>query len=268
MIRVDEQKCIGCGLCVKDCIANNIVLEETDAGTKKAKVKKDCFECGHCVAICPMGAFEAEGYDMSEIREIKDGKGMLDADALLDAISFRRSVRDYKAKKVEREKLEKMAEAVRYTATAKNNQDTFVVFVQEQKDAFQQMVWDYIESIIPEKRTEIPRDLLPFAGFLRQRKANSANDFLFRNAPVVAFITSDWILDPGMAAQNMELVANAQGLGVLYNGFLAGIVNRSEELKNWLGISGKQIKGCLLVGYPAVKYHRTVPRKPANSIWR
>jgi len=268
MIRVDEQKCIGCGLCVKDCIANNIILEETDTGTKKAKVKKECFECGHCIAICPKGAFAADGYDMTEVKEMDASQCMLDADKLLDAISFRRSVRNYKTKKVECEKLEKMAQAVRYTATAKNNQDTFVVFVQERKEEFQQMVWDYIESIIPAKRTEIPRELLPFAGFLRQRKADPANDFLFRNAPVVVFITSDWILDPGMAAQNMELVANAQGLGVLFNGFLAGIVDKSEDLKAWLGISDKKIKGCLLVGYPAVKYHRTVPRKPANSIWR
>ena len=268
MIRVDEQKCIGCGLCVKDCIANNIILEETGAGTKKAKVKKECFECGHCIAICPKGAFEADGYDMAEVKEMDASQCALDADKLLDVISFRRSIRDYKTKKVEREKLEKIAQAVRYTATAKNNQDTFVVFIQEQKEEFQQMVWDYIESIIPAKRTEIPRELLPFAGFLRQKKADPANDFLFRNAPVVAFITSDWILDPGMAAQNMELVANAQGLGVLYNGFLARIVDNSEDLKAWLGISGKQIKGCLLLGYPAVKYHRTVPRKPANTIWR
>ncbi len=268
MIRVDEQKCIGCGLCVKDCIANNIILEEKDTGDKKAKVKKECFACGHCIAVCPNGAFEADDYDMSEIKEMDASQCALEVDALLGAIQFRRSIRNYQTKKVEREKMEKMAEAVRYTATAKNNQDTFVVFVQEKKDEFKQMVWDYIDSIIPAKRTEIPRELLPYAGFNRQRKADPANDFLFRNAPVVVFITSDWVLDPGMAAQNMELVANAQGLGVLYNGFLARIVDNSEDLKAWLGISGKQIKGCLLLGYPAMKYHRTVPRKPANANWR
>lgn len=268
MIRVDENKCIGCGLCVKDCIANNIILEEIDAATKKAKVKKACFECGHCIAVCPKGAFEAEGYDMSEVKEMDDSQCGLDADALLQAIQFRRSIRNYKKKPVEREKLEKLAEAVRYTATAKNNQDTYVVFVQEQKDELKQKVWDYIESIIPAKRSEIPRELLPYVGFNRQRKANPDDDYLFRNAPVVAFITSDWILDPGMAAQNMELMAAAQGLGVLFNGFLARIVDNSEDLKEWLGISGKQIKGCLLLGYPAVKYKRTVPRKPANVIWK
>ncbi len=268
MIHVDEKKCIGCGLCVKECIGNNIILEEKDQDIKKVHVKKACFECGHCIAVCPMGAFEAEGYDMSEVKEMEASQCELDADILLSTIQFRRSIRNYKKKKVEREKLEKLGEAVRYTATAKNNQDTFVVFVQEQKDEFKQMVWNYIESIIPEKRSEIPRDLLPYVGFNRQRKENPENDFLFRNAPAVVFITSDWILDPGMAAQNMELMAVAQGLGVLYNGFLARIVDNSEVLKEWLGISGKQIKGCMLVGYPVVTYKRTVPRKPANTIYR
>ena len=171
-------------MCVKECIANNIILDEG-----KAKVKKACFECGHCIAVCPNGAFVAEGYDMSEVKEM-DGAWALDADALLDAVSFRRSIRNYKDKKVEREKMEKMAEVVRYTATAKNNQDTFLVFVQDKKDEFKQMVWDYIESIIPAKRSEIPRELLPYVGFNRQRKANPAEDFLFRNAPAVVFITS------------------------------------------------------------------------------
>ena len=38
-------------------------------------------------------------------------------------------------------------------------------------------------------------------------------DFLFRNAPAVAFVAAERADDAGLAAQNMELVAASLGLG-------------------------------------------------------
>ena len=112
----------------------------------------------------------------------------------------------------------------------------------------------------------LPKEFLQFAAFRRLRRKGT--DFLFRNAPAVLFITSDWSLDAGLAAQNIETMANALGLGVLYNGYLAGLTNSTVEAKEWLGIEGKEIKACMLLGYPARKYKRTAPRKEANVIWK
>ena len=91
---------------------------------------------------------------------------------------------------------------------------------------------------------------------------------MFRNAPVVLFITSDWPLDAGLAAQNIETMAVALGLGALYNGYLARIADANEELKKWLGIDGKTIKACMLLGYPDRTYARTAPRRAANVVWK
>ena len=55
---VHEQKCIGCGQCVKDCVACCIKLENG-----KAKIEdKYCIGCGHCYAICPVEAVELQGW--------------------------------------------------------------------------------------------------------------------------------------------------------------------------------------------------------------
>ena len=49
VINIDKEKCIGCGMCRKDCAAHNIVIEN-----HKARVlSNDCIMCGHCAAVCP-----------------------------------------------------------------------------------------------------------------------------------------------------------------------------------------------------------------------
>ena len=66
----------------------------------------------------------------------------------------------------------------------------------------------------------------------------------------------------------MEMMAVAEGLGVLHNGYLARIVEENEEVKKWLGMEGKPVKACMLMGYPAVKYVKTAPRKAPQVVWR
>lgn len=257
MIKVNHEKCIGCGKCTADCIALNIVVEDG-----KANVKKECIECGHCVAVCPVNAVAIEGYDMEDVEEFDKDSFVLDPEQLLHAMKFRRSIRFYKEKNVSEKDLYMLLQAGRYAATAKNNQGCHFVFVQEEREELKERVWKFIDDM----GHQVDKALLPFVAFNRRRKKNSADDFLFRNAPGVLYITSDWPLDAGLAAQNIETMAYALGMGALYNGYLARISDANEELKKWLGIEGKTIKACLLLGYPDRSYERTAPRKPANII--
>lgn len=259
MVRVDQMKCIGCGLCEEDCLAFNIGVQEG-----KAEVKGECLECGHCVAVCPANAVSIDGYDMDDIEEYEEEAFTVDPEKLLRAIKFRRSIRFYKEKKVSEKDLKMLSQAGRYTATAKNNQDCCFVFVQEEREELKERVWGFIDAM----GKHVDKALLPYVAFNRRRKADPSDDYLFRNAPVVLFVTSDWPVDAGLAAQNIETMANALGMGALYNGFLARIADANEELKKWLGIEGKTIKACLLLGYPDRVYKRTAPRKEGNIIWK
>lgn len=263
MIKIDETKCIGCGKCVKDCPADRIALEN-----KKAVCLGDCIKCGHCVAICPVCAVSIPQYDMADIETYSPETFSLDPDTLLRSIKFRRSIRDYKDQPVEQEKLDRIVQAGRYTATAKNNQDCHFVFVKDEMDKLKELVWGHIDNLVKPSGEKLSRELLPFVVFNKRRKANPADDYLFRNAPIVVFVTSEWLIDAGLAAQNMELMAHAEGLGMLYNGYLARMADMNVELKKWLGIEGRTIKACMLLGYPNVKYERTAPRAEANIIWR
>lgn len=53
--KIDKEKCIGCGKCVKHCIYGALSLNED----KKSVVNgKKCYGCGLCVTYCPVRAME------------------------------------------------------------------------------------------------------------------------------------------------------------------------------------------------------------------
>ena len=54
--KVDEEKCIHCGLCVKDCIVKILALNENKIPQTITEREKNCTKCQHCLSICPTGA--------------------------------------------------------------------------------------------------------------------------------------------------------------------------------------------------------------------
>lgn len=257
MVLVDSKKCIGCGKCASDCVAKNIEIIDG-----MAVVKSNCLQCGHCVAICNYDAVCIPDYDMDDVETIDSSK-KIDSKLLLYSIKARRSIRDFSSETISEDKLRLLAEAGRYTATANNGQFHKYIFVQDKLDELKNMIWDYIEN--PEVDAESKSiDWEPYKIFAERRKNNSSDDFLFRNAPTVLFITSSRYLDAGMAAQNIEMMANTMGIGAMFNGFLVRISDANRNLKKWLGIEDETICACMLLGYPKKTYVRTAPRKKAE----
>ncbi len=65
-----------------------------------------------------------------------------------------------------------------------------------------------------------------------------------------------------LAAQNMEFVAEAYGLGVLYNGYFSMAANVSRKIKKAIGVpKGKKAAMTLVLGYPNVRFLCSTPHK-------
>ena len=56
---VNYGKCVKCGLCIENCPTK--ALNYDDYKTPKMEKPKNCMECQHCFAICPVGAISIMG---------------------------------------------------------------------------------------------------------------------------------------------------------------------------------------------------------------
>ena len=81
-------------------------------------------------------------------------------------------------------------------------------------------------------------------------------------APLVIVVSSKSDVNAGLASSYMELMAESQGLGVLYSGFFVICSRLSAKIKGMLERpKGDRVITCMVIGYPAVKYQRIAPRK-------
>ena len=246
-VKIDVSACIGCGKCVKDCVASALYLENG-----KAKVREGCIECGHCFAICPAGAVDMPGYDKSGCENVTP-MTEIDSDVFLQAIKSRRTVRQFKDIPVEQEKINKILEAGRYAPTGANSQNV----------AF---------TVLSVKRDEIERECVKLfrtgvnigSKFSKLLKNTEITDnFFFKGAPLVIVVSGHDAVNASLASAYMELTANSLGLGVLYSGFFCGCTKLNPKLKAMLKLpKGHKAVTCMIIGYPDVEYKRIAPRKP------
>ncbi|MBT9778747.1 4Fe-4S dicluster domain-containing protein [Clostridium sp. MCC353] len=249
MIKIDSDKCIGCGLCAKTCVAHNIELKNGLART----LSEHCLMCGQCSAVCPKEAVSISGYDEQALPQKEQIR--LNPGQVLDVIRFRRTIRQYQKKEIPAHVLEQILEAGRLTHTAKNMQDVSFLVLDKEKSAAERMA------------VRLFRKIKPFADLFNPMARNVKIDdhFFFFQAPIVIVVLANNRTNGILAAQNMEFVAEAHGLGVLFSGFFTSCINISPKIKKFLKVpKGKKAAATLVLGYPNVKYRRSAQREKLN----
>lgn len=260
-----SDSCVGCGACVKDCIRG--CLEHTPDGIRGTFDL--CNRCGHCVAVCPVGAVAMTDAEEACEEQSPVRSRLENANILLELMRFRRSVRQFSNKPVDINTVRRVIEAGRVAPTACNFQTNRFLVVQEKR---QELLRILLKQLAKDARKVLSSDAEPLLQFRARQwvdmyKANEADPTdlkpLFFNAPVVLLLVAPDVRDGGIAASYIELMAAAEGLGTLYSGYISAAVNSSQEARAYLGIQeNEQVVIGILMGHPAVRYYRNAPRKP------
>jgi len=176
---------------------------------------------------------------------------------LFDAIRNRRSIRRYTDKPVENDKLAAVLEAVRQAPSWANMQCWRMVVVRDKTVKEKISDLSYVESYFAPK------------GY----KANPSKKAL-AEAPVIIVLCAEpqqsgaiwgqnyYLVDAGIASQNLMLAAYGQGLGTVFVGVydevkVKGILNIPQNVR---------VIGLFPLGYPATEQKDGPPRKPMQEI--
>lgn len=152
--------------------------------------------------------------------------------AVLDNIATRTSVRDYEARPVEKEKIEKMLRAAMAAPTAMNKQPWHFVVVDQRN------VLDALAGANPYAKMLKKAPLaIVVCGNTDKMIEGGGRDF--------------WIQDASAATENLLLAAHAMGLGAVWTGAYPS-EERCISISKVLSLSDNLIPlNMIVVGYPA-----------------
>ena len=271
LFKVNPEKCKRDDICVFECPAQVIERVGTDAvPTPAVRADEDCIGCGHCVTVCPHAAFEHRELHPDQCPPIQKEQSV-GPERLEHFLRARRSIRAYKEKPVEREKLAKLIDIARFAPTGSNKQtpEWRVVHSPGKVQDLSGMVIEWMQSVI-ERKPDVAAELELQA--LVDMHA-SGYDIICRQAPhaIVVHAPQDTgtPTEDGMIAMTyLELAAFSLGLGACWAGYLNFAVNKWPPLKEALLIPEDHASiAAILLGYPKYKYHRLPLRNDPKIAW-
>ena len=263
MITVDKEKCTSCNRCAEECPSLIIRLEE---GYPVIFSEKSCILCGHCVAVCPKAALDHEFAPLAKQVSVENQPVLTPGQAEM-FIRSRRSIRAFKNKTVEKEKILQLLNVARFAPSSSNTQGISYLVV-DGKDKLRQ-ISGIIEDWMGEQgKTEANRSLRIYKVFV-ERCRRQGIDWILREAPALIIGLAPRELEVGFsntrfALAYAELFAPTLGLGSCWAGFfeMAGKTHY-QPLRDFLQLpENLVITGGLMLGYPKYQYPRLVDRNP------
>ena len=260
LITVNEEKCTKCELCIKECPLD--VLKMGENGPVEIE-NTNCSACGHCVAICPNAAIDNKRTPLAGQIELKDFPKLTEQQSEY-FLRSRRSIRNYKAESVSRDKLTKLIDIARLAPTASNSQGISFVVVENR-----QLLEQALEITIQMIENSPLRSLVEEA---IKSYREDGYDSIFRGAPnlIIATYGNDFPNGRDNAVScltYLELHAPSLGLGSCWAGIFEHCIaiENSPLLKLFNIPQDKKVVGAVMVGYPKYSYKRLVDRKPLNA---
>ncbi|MCF6247894.1 MAG: nitroreductase family protein [Desulfobacula sp.] len=267
LFNIDKEKCDNDGICAIECPAH--IIEMSDQGPVPAVGAKEiCIQCGHCVAICPKGAFNLETLVPEDCLPIEKNL-KLTTDQAEQFLRSRRSIRRYKEKAVPEKLFEKALHIACCAPTGSNKQPVQWLVVNKKQDVVK--IGTHVIDWMRHVAKTLPKIALTLNMDILIAQWDQGIDRICRDAPqlVFAFCSDEFgsgAADCHTAMAYLELALPGIGLGSCWAGYVNYAAGQWPGLKKTLNLPDNHTcHGAMMVGYPKFKYFRA-PKRNAPVI--
>lgn len=267
---INKDKCKRDGICAAECPLRIIEFKKGQVPLPVQGAEQMCIQCGHCVAVCPHGAFSLSNMRPEDCPPFRKDLA-LTVEHVEHLIRSRRSIRTYQDKKLEKEKISKLIDIVRYAPTGRNSQQIkwLVINSKETVHTMAGMTVDWMRYLIKENNpVAAAYDLKRIVGIW-----DAGYDIICRGAPglVIAYAPKEYAAAPvdcTIALTFLDMAAPSFGFGACWAGFFMMAASYWPPLQQSLSLpEGHSSFGAMMVGYPKYKYQRLPLRKEADITW-
>ena len=264
---IDEEKCIKCRACARDCPVLII-----DAKTEYPEIKEgreaQCIRCQHCMAVCPTGALSIWGKNPEESVPVNDN--IPGPEAMEQLIRTRRSIRRFSKEEIDKDLIEQLLKTAAHAPSSQNNNSVLFTLIDKRENmaVLRSLAYDNILKASEEKRLPLR---LAYMNKFQSMWQEKQVDIIFRYAPHLLIASAPKTvscpeIDSCIALSYFELLANTNGIGTMWNGFAQWAIDKiGPEIRTALGIPEDHIIGGVLIfGKAAVKYKRSIQSDGLN----
>jgi len=242
-----------------------------------------CIMCGHCIAACPKDVVSIEGLAPEMFPKLADSQAT--PGQLQELMDGRRSVRRFSDRPVEREKLERMIEAVSTAPTGEGGQPPPVTVVNGREKlepmvapmmaffrkfhrGMKSPIFKHVFRLMLGKHQYAAmKKFMPIMERMMEYYDATGEDCIMWGAPAILIFHTppDNVgakYDPIISCTYAMLAAHAEGLGTTMIGMVPPYLNEDAAAKERLGIpKGNEVVLSLIAGYPKVTFSRGIRRK-------
>jgi nitroreductase/NAD-dependent dihydropyrimidine dehydrogenase PreA subunit len=279
-IRIDEDKCTGCGLCDAHCTED--VVAWGPEGRPVIEALDHCLECHHCEAVCPSGALVHGSGPVQQ----PPAAAVVEGDAMARFLTTKRSCRHFRQRLVDRTRIARLLDVACAAPSSKNCEERVFLVVTDRAKLealradlvrnnrrilrlLRVMTARPVSWLLPSETVDALRRMKQSFVHCLQREAEG-HDSIFYGAPAVVFIggiaQDPFGKDNALAAQHYLMAqAEADGLGSCIMGYAQAapkILARHLEVPRFY-----RIYGVVALGHPKHRFARAARRKPASVTW-